>query len=289
MNNKDIDYIIKTAFAHEIENILEKNAQVGVLANLIKFIKPVAQAIKNLGTSGKFLSFLEGAEGALKAGGTAGQLARKSLADYLVQYRTPMIKSLGNGSVALEEIAVPANSGWLARGIGNAVYSARRLREGIGAGKSFSENVIQGIKNFFDLTKDQIRTERFKVIPGKGTRMINPVNDIYRAPDGKLYLRSKASFLKDRPIAGMQLSPDNKEVINYIVKKRLPMQVLGASITPAAFGAQSLLFGGDNRVKEGITDYATWQFARPYTEAKLGYNMIKGLFNKNTNKNLEGI
>jgi len=38
MNNKDIDYIIKTAFAHEIENILEKNAQVGVLANLIKFI-----------------------------------------------------------------------------------------------------------------------------------------------------------------------------------------------------------------------------------------------------------
>lgn len=240
--SQDEEQIVKLAFYDELEKL-------GWAELAVKAFSALAKLAPKAGKLGGYATEMASA---FKAGGGAGL---KAMAEYAPQF----IKAT-DGSVKMTGIAASAgNSGWLQRGLGEGAHSLLELNKGMGPNLGLGGGFKQLGKNVFNLTKKQIGNERFRTVAADSNKLITK--------DGETFLKGK--LFGDRKALG-------KAGDQFIFKKRLPAQALGVAGTPVGFAGTGLALG--DKPKDAAGDFASWTFARPYAEAKMGYDMVKGIF-----------
>ena len=267
---------VMVAFTSELAELTK---EAGFVSELLETVAP------------KLLNWGKGALEAFTTPGNAGSAFKNGL-DYLQKFKTPVVHVMTDGvSMAAEQ----PNTGWLQKGIGDMVNSAR----GLGAGLSTENSIGQNLKTFGRNTATTIqrdfRNAQFKTVDldatkGSGGFFKNifgggkPPEIISK--DGTDFIKGKFG-LPDRQILGKTVNSEG--VQQAILKKRMPAQIGAMAMTPVGFGLQTGLSAAGKKdsdgnkqsgVKEGLKQTALWTFARPLGEVSMGVDFAKSFMNK---------
>jgi len=241
--NKLSEQIIMLSFVNE----LDKQAGFDTLVEVLKNVDLVA------GTKGirEGLKVLEKHKEALSA-------VSKGALKKPVQ-----VETYGKGVGGVEKFVL--------KELGNTAHALRRVSEGVGKGQTFGKNVSTVAKNFGHLLGDQIRGARYKTL--------SPDKVVLTGPGGT-QIKGQGIFKKyksfDRSIVGKTTSGD------YIVKKRKAAVPFAMALTPAGYGAGTLLLGSGkqnetpvSRTGAAVKETVMWSLVPPVAQAKLISDMLK--------------
>lgn len=248
-------YIIQNGFNDEFE----KCAQAGLLAKFFSVLGGALQKVpwqyaKNLGTY-----VTEGVQAAGRG---------ESVLNYMSKFRTPEVLKMPSGGVTLENITgAPAKTGFIQRGLGDMANAIKEVRSIPNQG--FFGGVMETGKRLFNIEKDSLRTSRY--------RILNPEEKpsfLFKQPH-EIITKNNKTYLKGRGWAPDRLATkitEGPHAGSYLVKKRIPNQVLGMGMTPVGMAGTTMAFGGSP--SDAAKDLVGWRFAKPYEEIKMVTDMV---------------
>lgn len=229
---------IKAGFEDE----MEKNAQ--ALLNIFKALGKFTGKL-----APKLTEFFGGGVKALEEGGAIGSAAaRKNLADYLVQFRTPdFIKNPKTGF--MEAVGGSHDSGFIKSEFGNAVQAIRNLRQGLKEQPDLSSKIRKFGKNLWAETKRDFKNQTYKIVKEDPKYFAKPV---FSNKGGKIMMKEQ-SWLPSRQVLSDPLSESK------IVKKRLGVRALAYTGTPVGMLGLGTVMDPSHPIKNTI-DAAAWKF-----------------------------
>lgn len=237
-------------------NELEKSAQ---LATIFKVLARTGKFFKGLGTSGKMARYAEEGLKVLKASGKEG------LRDYVSAFRHPKFMKGGKGIVENPSKYLAGNKAQVERSGGWLQSQLAEKAEMFGNIKKGPKEVIKGYGQ-------ELRDARYKKVDlGKKTWFGQGKTPevIWDAKRGGAAVKGQG-IMSNRQILNLPETVKDEATLrnflqtnknfNPIIKKRIGMQALGATVTTPGMMAMPFLGGFNGQstkdsIKDGLTNY----------------------------------